>query len=190
MQRVWMPRPPRLQAPGLHHVIGESVSSRALLYDNAARHLFFGRLAATTARYSHSIVGYCLLSTHYHLIVRTTEDDLSRGMQWMNSRFAEAINASEGERGHLFGARFWSKRIESDEQLIGVARYIALNPIKAGLCHLAEDWRWSSYSVLVRGLWRPPFFEPRPLITLLGPDEQRAIRRLRAIVEDADFSAV
>ena len=178
-----MPRSPRDNAPGLRHVIGQSVSARALFYDNHARRTFMALLTGTFERYSLSVVAYCLLSTHYHLIVETTEPDLSRSLQWLNSRFAETINGEAGERGHLFGARFWSKRIETDEQLLGTVRYLARNPIEAGLCRSAEEWPWSSYTVLVLGMRRPPFLRPGLVLSLLGSGTT-ALRRLRAFVED------
>lgn len=161
------------------------MSSRALFYNSHARDLFLRLVGAAWNRYSLDVVAYCLLSTHYHLIVRTTEPDLSRSLQWLNGRFGSLVNAHEDDRGHVFGARFWSKRIESDGQLFATTRYIAQNPVEAGLCRLAADWRWSSYSVLVRGLRKPLFLNPRPLFDAFGGGEAVAIRSLRALVEDA-----
>jgi len=179
-----MPRPPRIDVPGIHHVWAVAVSSGALFFDNLARERFFSFLDAVTARYSLQIVAYVLLSTHYHLLVRTEEPDLSRAMQWLNSRFATTMNAIYGDRGHVFGARFGSKLVTSDAQLLESLRYIARNPVEAGMCTRARDWRWSSYAVLVNG-WRwPPFLEAGGVLRLLGESEDRALRRLEALVED------
>src|SRR5215211_8976316 len=98
-----MSRAPRIEVPGgVYHVYAGAVTSRALFYENAARRLFLSFTNAVTTRYSLEILAYVLLSTHYHMLVRIHDRDLSRGMQWLNSRFAEAINQAEGERGHLF----------------------------------------------------------------------------------------
>lgn len=184
-----MPRRPRDTTPGIRHVVGESVSSRALFVGNEPRRLFFALLNGTHERYSLSVLAFCLLSTHYHLIVETRENDLSRSLQWLNSRFAESINAEERGRGHLFASRFWSRRITSDADLLATTRYIALNPVRAGICESPEEWPWSSYSMLVRGLRRPPWFDPTLVLTLLAPREDVALRNLRAFVEDG-LSAV
>lgn len=180
---VSVPRPPRDNAPGIFHAIGRSVTSRALFYDNAARRTFLGLMNGTYERYSFSVVAYCLLSTHVHLIVETTEPDFSRSMQWLNSRFAEAINAEEGGHGHLFGSRFSSKRIESDEHLLGAVRYIARNPVEAGICRAPEDWPWNSYAVLVHGMRRPSFLHPGRVLRMFGPDRDAALLRMQAFVE-------
>lgn len=101
-----MPRAPRLQVPGLFHLGAKSVSSRALFYDDRARELFLRLLKGTFERYSLSVAAYCLLSTHYHLLVQTTEHDLSPSLQWLNGCFGARLNVMEGDAGHVFGARF------------------------------------------------------------------------------------
>jgi REP element-mobilizing transposase RayT len=179
-----MPRPPRTEVPGgVYHVWAVSVTSRALFYGDRARERFFTFLNAVTARYSLEILAYVLLSTHYHMLVRIEEPDLSRAMQWLNSRFATAINAADDDRGHLFGARFGSNLVTSDAQLLATVRYIARNPVEAGMCTRPGDWRWSSYTVLVHRRLRPRFFEPSFVLRVLDEHEDRAIRKLEALVE-------
>ena len=184
-----MPRGPRDNAPGIRHVIGEGVSGRALFYGGEQRRRFLALVGAAYTRYSISVLAYCVLTTHYHLLVETTENDLSRSIQWLNSRYAESVNAEENDRGHVFGARFWSRRITSDADLVGTTRYIARNPVRAGLCRQADEWPWSSYSVLVNGLRRPPFLRPERILTYFSSREAEAIRRLRAFVEDGLVAA-
>ena len=186
-----MPRPLRIEIPGgVYHVHARAVTSRALFSDNDARRTFLSFVNATTARYSLEVLSYVLLSTHYHLLVRITERDLSRGMQWLNSRFATAINHNEGARGHVFGARFGSTLVTDDLQLLATVRYIARNPVKAGVCRRAADWPWSSYTLLVHGRRRPRFLEPAFVLRVLDRDEERALRRLEALVEDGLFGHV
>ena len=180
-----MPRPPRIEVPGgVYHVNAGSVTSRALFYGNLYRDRFLSFLNAVTSRYSLEILAYVLLSTHYHMVVRIDERDLSRAMQWLNSRFATCVNAMESDRGHVFGARFGSKLVTSDAQLLATVRYIARNPVRAGLCRRACEWRWSSYSILVNGWHRPRFLTPLFVLRLLDENEDRALRKLEALVED------
>lgn len=183
-----MPRPPRIEVPGgIYHVWAVSVTSRALFYANPARERFYSLLDAVTSRYSLEVLAYVLLSTHYHLLVRIEEPDLSRAMQWLNSRFATAINAEENARGHVFGARFGSKLVTGDAQMLATVRYIARNPVEAGICRRAADWPWSSYTVLVNGRRRPRFLAPSFVLRVLDENEDRALRKLEALVEDGLF---
>ena len=62
-------------------------------------------------------------------------------------------------------------------------RYIALNPVRAGLCRAPEDWPWSSYAATLGYAANPQFLESDWLLTLFGSNRGRALDRLRAFVE-------
>src|SRR4029078_6965405 len=99
--------------------------------------------------------------THFHLILHTPEPTLSRGMQHLCSVYAQWFNWKYGRRGHLFGRRFGSVQILSESHLFNAHRYVALNPVRAGLCRRPEFWRWGSYRALI-GLEDPaPFLDVR-----------------------------
>jgi putative transposase len=79
----------------------------------------------------------------YHLILRARRADLSAGMRRLNGVYAQRFNRRYGRRGHLFGDRFASWVIGSEEHLTAAVGYVLLNPVRAGLCGRAEDWPWS-----------------------------------------------
>ena len=99
-------------------------------------------------RHTWSCFAYCLMPNHFHLVVQT-EDDISRGMHRLNSRYAQWFNDTHQVDGHLFQDRFYSAIVDVEEHLVELLRYTALNPVRAGLCVAAEDWRWSSHAALV-----------------------------------------
>src|SRR5919199_663989 len=72
-----------------------------------------------------------------------------RAMHRFNGIYAQAYNQTHGTRGHVFESRYWSWLIQSDEHLRNVARYIALNPVRAGICTSPEEWHWSSHRFVV-----------------------------------------
>jgi putative transposase len=128
---------------------------------------------------------YCLMTTHYHLLIRTPEADLARGMQEINSWYAQEFNRRYGLEGHVFFRRYHSVMIEREGHLLEIGRYMPSNPVRAGLCQRAEDWPWSSYPALL-GLSPPPsFLSPGWLLELFGRDLRRARNRYRAFVEDS-----
>jgi len=173
-----MPRPLRLQAPGTYHLFAQNVPR------SSARRLFLGFLGEAAKRYAWHVQAYCLLTTHYHLLVRIDEANLARGMQWLNGVYGASINELERDRGHVFGSRYGSSPITNDPHLLEVIRYIALNPVRAGLCSDPADSAWSSYRFVVRSLPRPPFLETDFVLELFGHDRARARRRLEAFVRD------
>ena len=82
---------------------------------------------------------------HFHLLVETPEPNLSGGMQRLKSEYASYFNERHALVGHLFQQRFDSRLIESEDYLGDALRYIALNPVKAGLCSYPWEWPWSSF---------------------------------------------
>ena len=115
---------------------------------------FFGRIVI---REKWDCFSYCLLSNHYHCVVRAEPTSLARGMQWLNALYAQAFNNKYRLRGHLFEGPYRKWVIESDEHLVEACRYIELNPVRAGLCEHPREWPWSSYRALVGLAPMPPF---------------------------------
>ena len=92
---------------------------------------------------------YCILPNHYHLAVRPTLPNLSASMQSLNSSYAQWWNKRHETVGHVFQGRFKDQIVDHDEYLLTLCRYIALNPVRAGLVTRPEDWRWSSYAATI-----------------------------------------
>jgi putative transposase len=124
------------------------------------------------------------MTTHYHLLVRTPEADLARGMQDLNSCYAQQFNRRYGLEGHAFFRRYHSDMIEHEGHLLEAARYIPNNPVRAGLSQRAEDWPWSSYPAHLGLCPPPPFLSTGWLLELFGRDPRQARTRYRAFVED------
>jgi putative transposase len=184
-----MPRPLRQQAPGTYHLFAQSVTCRPLFQDADARRLFLRLVGLTAQRHVWHVEAYCLMTTHYHLLVRIEEPNLGRGMQWLNGVYGALLNARERDRGHVFGARYGSSPVTTDPYLLEVIRYIALNPVRAGICTNPADWPWSSYRVVVRNLCPPPFLEAGEMLQLFARDRATARRRLEAFVWDGIIAA-
>src|SRR5581483_8892164 len=102
-----MGRPPRPDFHGaLHHVTARSVADRPL-FDSAWDRFKFLRLVGEACeRFDWRCASYCLLGTHYHLLLETPEAKLADGMHWLNSCYAHWFNKPRGRRGHLFGDRY------------------------------------------------------------------------------------
>jgi putative transposase len=179
-----MPRPSRIQLPGVYHVTTQGVSSRGPFVTADAKKLFLRLLSCVSARYSLRIHAYCVMTTHYHLLLTTTEEDLARSMQWLNGVFGALLNAIEHDRGHVFGGRYGSTPVLSEAHFREVVRYIALNPVRVGLCFDPVDWPWGSYRPLVRGLRQPQWLDVEPMLSAFARDADTALRRLEAFVND------
>lgn len=179
-----MPRPHRDVAAGIFHVYTHCVwASRSLFRDDVDRLDFLRRLAQTTVHVGWKCLAYCLMGTHYHLLVDVADGVLPVGMQRLNYAYARDFNQRHELRGHVQFARYGSRRILGEDALLGCFEYVANNPVEAGLCPSACDWPWSSYASTV-GLAPPPsFVDPRPVLSCFGGPLELAVAGLRSFVE-------
>jgi len=142
-------------------------------------------LTTVVQRYRWRCHGYCLLPNHYHLVVETSEPNISRGMQRLNGEYAQWFNHEHGFNGHLFQGRFYGELVESTAHLLELARYVVLNPVRASLCSEAGGWRWSSYAPFVGDSIRPAFLTTDWLLKHFGREPDRARDAFREFVRDA-----
>lgn len=140
-----MTRLPRHDGPGsLHHVMNRGVAKRTLFeYREDARY-FLSRLAWQVHAGLIAVIAYALLTTHYHLLVRSITGELSRAMQAVDLSFSRWFNRRRKRDGPLFRGRFTSRRICIPSDWPTVLRYIDANPVSAGLADQARDHPWCS----------------------------------------------
>ena len=182
---AFVPRPHRVQvAGGLYHVTAHSNVGRLVFRDDRERKQFLRFLGVTVVRYGWSCRTYCLLSTHYHLLVSTPKADIAAGMQYLNGRYGRWVNWNRTERGHVFDSRYGAVLIESQGHATELHRYIALNPVRAGLVSKPEDWRWSSYGALLGQAKPLALLDAEGALSEFGPTRTEARRRLRSFVAD------
>ena len=130
-------------------------------------------------------LAYCVMSTHAHLVLCTPEPNLGIGMRRLQGRYASAHNRRHDRRGHLFGRRYWSRRIDRPHYLACAALYAVLNPVAAGLCAHPVDFAWSSYRETAAGEPRTGLLEPEVLLRTFADDVNRARGAYRTVVEQA-----
>src|SRR3954451_17279235 len=153
-----MPRKPRIDLPhAMHHVASRANGDRLLFREAADRLQFFDELKTVVRKYEWRCSAYCLMGSHFHLIVYTVEPTLSAGMARLCAAYAQWLNVKYSGAGHVFARRFMSKHITADSHLMEAHRYIALNPVRAELCDHPAGWHWGSYRALA-GLERAPDF--------------------------------
>lgn len=177
-----MPRKPRIGEPGMtFHVWANGVAKSFIFRDGEDRDVLL-RLLREEARLSRwTCLSYAVLSSHYHLLLRLNAETLSTGFQRLNYRYALHHNRRYERRGHCFEQRFQSSRVEAEDEL-ELARYIALNPTRAGLCRLPQDWPWSSYGSLIGLYPSDPIVDTVAALEAVGGSRQR----YREVVEATD----
>ena len=92
-------------------------------------------------------LAFCLMTTHYHLVLETTRQNLSDGMQMLNGDYAQGFNGKYERWGHVFGDRYWSRALADTDELERSCEYVLENPVRAGLCRDSSEWPWSACRV-------------------------------------------
>ena len=175
-----------MEAPGaIHHVVAKGHAGDAIVRDDTDRGTFLERLEKAVRRYHWSCLAYCLLDTHFHLIVETPEPNLGLGMKWLQSAYAQDFNYRHGRQGHLFAGRFYSALFRRDAHLLSAIVYVFVNPVRAGVVDLAEQWPWSSYAATVALCGPTELVSVTSVLELVDSRPDVARRLLRAVVDEA-----
>ena len=128
---------------GIFHVTTRGVNRESIFRDDCDRVAFLRLLSGTGERYGWGCHAFCLMGTHYHLLLETERESLSRGLHRLNGVYAQLFNRRHARTGHLFGGRFHAWVIRDEGHLRATLRYVLDNPVRAGLCASASDWPWS-----------------------------------------------
>lgn len=172
----------RPQEAGLWYHLGtRGVRKLPIVRDDDDRATFLSQLGDVVELFGWELAAFCLMTNHYHLVLRTPEPNIAAGMHRLNWVYARGFNRKYGLAGHLFDARYWSGVLGTDDYLLEASRYVVLNPIRAGLCRSPHEWEWSSYRQMV-GLSPSADFLSLDWLKMLDPDRAKAQALFRSFV--------
>jgi REP element-mobilizing transposase RayT len=164
-----MARPLRIEFPGaLYHVTSRGNARQPIFLDDRDRSFFLDRLGEAVRSHGWHCHSYCLMPNHYHLLVETPEPNLSRGMRRLNGRYSQRFNRRHDRVGHVLQGRFHAVLVQRETHFLEVARYIVLNPVRAGLVASAEAYPWSSLRVTLGLEPAPPWHDANTILSQFG----------------------
>jgi REP element-mobilizing transposase RayT len=129
---------------GAYHLTARGVHDGAIFHTAFDCFAMLALLRQVTKRCEWTVLAWCFMHTHYHLVVLTAaEPAVSDAMHRVNGTYAREFNLRHHRRGHLFGQRYSPTLIEDARHLAAACGYVLLNPVTAGLVKSVEDWAWS-----------------------------------------------
>jgi putative transposase len=142
-----MARRPRLSVPGLpHHVTQRGPDGAATFFDAQNFVSYIRLLEIAAQRYETAVHAFVLMTNHVHLLLTPMRPDgLSRTLQYVAGTYSKGVNERLHRTGTLWGSRFRSMPVETDEYCLACYRYIELNPVRAGMVREPAAYPWSSY---------------------------------------------
>ena len=143
-----MSRIPRVDIGGeIYHVLNRA-NARVQIFDNNKDYeQFEDILEEAVEKYNVSLLAYCVMPNHWHLVIKPKDDgDLQKFMSWLSNTHTRRWHVSKKTvgQGHLYQGRYKSFICADDQHLLTVLRYVERNAKSAKLVNKAEDWRWSS----------------------------------------------
>ena len=147
-----MARHARVVFPGIpHHVTQRGNRRERIFFELGDEQVYLDTLSAQLARFHVACWSYCLMPNHVHLIlVPEDETGLARAVGEAHRRYTTFVGVRSRWMGHLFQGRYGSVAMDEDH-VMAALRYVAMNPVKAGLVAHPEDWVWSSTRAHILG---------------------------------------
>ncbi|HUF99919.1 MAG TPA: transposase [Ilumatobacter sp.] len=167
-----MARPIRFDPEdGWHHVMNRGAQRQRTFFSATDANRFLSLLGEGHESFGVEIHAFCLMTNHFHLLVRCPDGGLSDFMQLVGSRYTRFVNDRRGTDGALFRGRFHSILVDDSEYRSIVGRYIHRNPLDLGTATSPASYRWSSLRYYLTGAIAPPWLRTD---ALLAPHESRA----------------
>lgn len=178
-----MARPLRIELAGaFYHVMARGNARQSIFKDARDREAFLRGVQRVCERCHWRIWAYCLMDNHYHLLTETLEPTLSRGMREINGLYTQGFNRRHQRVGHVLQGRYKALLVDQDVYLLEVSRYIVLNPVNAGVCRAAGDYKWSNYRATLGREAAPAWLAVADTLRLFSTDKRRAREAYRRFV--------
>lgn len=178
-----MPRGPRIIFENAHyHITDRGNAKLSIFADFDDRLQYLSLLDKLKTEFSVLVPAYALMTNHIHLYLVTPKANLSEAMFALNNSYSHYFNKRHNKTGHLFEGRFKYKLIQCDPYSLALARYIHLNPVKAGLSKTAEEYPWSSAAQYL-GL-RGGLADPGIVLDTLSNNRQAALAKYLAFLAE------
>jgi REP element-mobilizing transposase RayT len=130
-------------------VVSRGVDHRAIFERESDRRAFLSLLGDAVAIDRVRCLNYCLMGNHFHLVLRAREEPFGDVMRDVISVYARRFNGRFGREGCLFERRYWARHVTTERDMAALTRYVARNPVRAGLCASPEAWPWSAHGALL-----------------------------------------
>jgi REP element-mobilizing transposase RayT len=189
-----MVRPLRIEYPGAwYHVTSRGNENKKIFSDDHDKKRFLEILSTTRNLYGVEVHAYVLMDNHFHLVLMTSEANLSSFMQRFNTTYTIYYNRRHKRRGHLYQGRYKAILIEEDSYLLELSRYVHLNPVRIKRFSSSDikekrkiirTYRWSSYNGYVHLKNRETLVNYSKILGMIGgkDDKERGRRYERFVI--------
>ena len=178
---------------GYYHVFNRGNRKQDIFLEKSDYLKYLEKLREYKKKYNISIICYCLMPNHFHLLLRQNSDiPIYKFMHALHTSYSIYFNQTHDKVGRMFQGRFKQKEINKDEYLSLVTSYIHFNPVKDGLTEELDNYQWSSYLDYI-GLRDGTLCDKDLILSNKTPEEYKKITeeiKEKLLLEDVLFKAV
>lgn len=140
-----MSRQARLKSStGIYHIMIRGINKEKIFLHEVNKLKLLDIIKEIKKEIDFSIIAYCIMDNHLHLLLKADDDVLAVIMKKINVKYAMYYNRIKERYGYVFQNRFRSEVVENERYLLGVLRYIHNNPVNAYITNDLKNYKWSS----------------------------------------------
>ncbi len=180
-----MARKRRIHIAGaLYHLIHRGNNKDFIFADNIDKMKFLSILYSLQKKYGFIVLYFVIMDNHYHLIIKTGSVSTSKIMQALHMAYTRYYNNRHNRTGTIFGGRYKGILIKTDKHFYDLLRYIAYNPVRAGLVNRPEDYLWSAHPYIQNGI--ASFVSQSETLGYFGNNLEIARKAYTTFIENPD----
>ncbi|MFT6363975.1 MAG: REP element-mobilizing transposase RayT [Planctomycetota bacterium] len=131
--------------------MNRAIAKRPYFESRSDKRYFLARLASEVRAGRIEVHAFSLMTTHFHLLVRSPIGELSEAMRRIQCAYSRHFNRRRGRDGPLIRARFFSKLVDTDSYRRTVVRYIDANAVRAGIVGVSAEHEFGSARDYLKG---------------------------------------
>ena len=184
-----MARPLRIEYPGAwYHAMNRGLNQYSIFLHNSDYELFITVIKEACKLFNVFVSSYCLLPSHYHLLLCTPEGNLGRFMRHLNGVYTQRHNREHKKDGPLFRGRYKAILVQEEEYLTRVVRYIHRNPLNAKMVDNLSSYQWSSHKVYESGKSKEAWLDIDVVLESFSNKRKQAVKIYKNFVEQSTDS--
>ncbi len=180
-----MARPWRIEYSGaIYHIMSRGVGKGEIFHNNDDYIRFLSYLEKAVEKFRIEIFAFVLMTNHYHLLLRTTEPNISKVIQWIQTSYSIFYNLKHRRSGHLFQGRFKAILVEDESYWINLSLYIHLNPVRARIIDDVSKYEWSSYHDYIYSKKKNSWLDSDAVLKEYGEEKKGSKREYRKLLRE------
>lgn len=174
---IQIPRQARKKSKsGIYHIMLRGINRQTIFKDEKDKQKFLKTIERYKEIGNYKLYSYCLMDNHIHLLIKEISESISDSIKRISSSYVYWYNRKYERCGHLFGERFKSETVDNEKYFLTVLRYIHQNPVIAGVCKSADEYKWSSYNEYTK---RAKIADIDFALEIFSEDRNKAIELLK-----------